>query len=65
MSTWMKMELYAENDRCMGDKIFKNHKQEKCKSSVANSGRSSVIADRLRLLVGQNRCRFLKITEHN
>ena len=33
--------------------------------SVANSGRSSVIANHLGLLVGQNRCRFLKMTEHN
>ena len=34
-------------------------------SSVAISGRSLVIADHLGLLVGQNRCRFLKMTEHN
>ena len=33
--------------------------------SVANSGRSSVIAGNLGLLVGQNRCRFLKMTQHN
>ena len=33
--------------------------------SVANSGRSSVIANHLGVLVGQNRCRFLEITEHN
>ena len=33
--------------------------------SVVNSGWSSVIADHLGLLVGQNRCRFLKMTEHN
>ena len=33
--------------------------------SVANSDRSSVIADHLGLLIGQNRCRFLKMTEHN
>ena len=35
------------------------------KFSVTNSDRSSVIADHLGLLVGQNRCRFLKMTEHN
>ena len=34
-------------------------------NSVANSGWSSVIADHLGFLVGQNRCRFLKMTEHN
>ena len=33
--------------------------------SVANSGPSSVIADHLGLLVGQSRCRFLKMTEHS
>ena len=33
--------------------------------SVANSGRSSVIADHLALLVGQNRCGYLKMTEYN
>ena len=34
-------------------------------SSVANSDQSSVIADDLGVLVGQNRCGFLKMTEHN
>ena len=34
-------------------------------NSVANSGRSSVIADNLGVLVGQNRCRLLIMTEHN
>ena len=33
--------------------------------SVANSDRSSVIANHLGLLVSQNRCRFLKMAEHN
>ena len=32
---------------------------------VANSGRSLVIADNLGFLVGQKRCRFLEMTEHN
>ena len=34
-------------------------------SSVANSSESSVIVDHLGVLVSQNRCRFLKMTEHN
>ena len=33
--------------------------------SVANSGRLSVIADHLGVLVSQNKCRFLEMTEHN
>ena len=33
--------------------------------SVANSDRSSVIADHLGVLGGQNRRRFLEMTEHN
>ena len=34
-------------------------------NSIANSGRSSVIANHLGVLVGQNRYRFLEITKHN
>ena len=33
--------------------------------SVANSSQSLVTADHLGVLVGQNRCTFLKMTEHN
>ena len=33
--------------------------------SVANSTQSLVTADHLDVLVGQNRCTFLKMTEHN
>ena len=44
---------------------YNPHRKKYFMGSVANSGRSSVIADRLGLLVGQNRCRFLKMTKHN
>ena len=33
-------------------------------TSVVNSGRSSVIAEHLGVLVGQNRRRFLEMAEH-
>ena len=36
-----------------------------CIYSIANSGQSLVITDRLGVLFSQNRFRFLKITEYN
>ena len=54
-SVWKRLIWKAMAVKTSGD--------SKC--NVANSGRSSVIANHLGVLVGQNRCRFLEMTEHN
>ena len=45
--------------------IKKQHTLPIVYTNVAKSGWSSDIANHLGVLVGQNRCRFLKMTEHN
>ena len=64
------MLVQNEESCCNGTEVQKALKEilkggKSRSNSVADSGWSSVIADHLGFLVGQNRSGFLKMTEHN
>ena len=58
------LKHYQKGDNANVNKIEAKDDTYMHTNSVAKSGRSSVIADHLGVLVGQNRCRFFIMTEH-